>query len=55
MDLERRYLKTLAGASTYSFLGGRLVLGCMTEGGHVALVFTPPETVGEIEIESDVE
>jgi heat shock protein HslJ len=55
MDLERRYLKTLAGATTYSFLGGRLVIGCMTEGGQVALVFTPREAVEKIEIESDVE
>lgn len=55
MNLERRYLKTLAGASTYSFLGGRLVLGCETEDGHVALIFTPREAAEEIEIESDVE
>jgi heat shock protein HslJ len=55
MNLQRRYLKTLAGASTYSFLDGRLVLGCVIEGGQVALVFTPREVVKEIEIERDVE
>jgi len=41
MNLERRYLNTLAGASSYSFLGGRLVLGCDTDDGPVALIFTP--------------
>jgi heat shock protein HslJ len=43
MDLERAYLKTLAGASRYSFLGGRLVLGCDTDDGPIALIFTPRE------------
>ncbi len=43
MDLERRYLNILAGASSYSFLGGRLVLGCDTDNGPVALIFTPRE------------
>jgi heat shock protein HslJ len=55
MNLERRYLKTLAGASTYSFLGGRLVLGCETQDGHVVLVFTPREAAEEVENESDAE
>ena len=41
MDLERVYLRALAGASRYSFLGGRLVLGCDTDDGPVALIFTP--------------
>jgi len=41
MDLEKVYLGTLAGASRYSFLGGRLVLGCDTDDGPVALLFTP--------------
>ncbi len=40
MDLERRYLNILAGASSYSFLGGRLVLGCDTNDGPAALIFT---------------
>jgi len=40
MDLEQRYLSTLAGATSYSFLGGRLVLGCDTHDGPVALIFT---------------
>jgi heat shock protein HslJ len=40
MEVERRYLKTLAGASRYSFLAGRLVLGCDTDEGLVAMVFT---------------
>ena len=41
MDLERRYLKTLAGTSRFSFLAGRLVLSCDTEEGPLALVFEP--------------
>ncbi len=40
MDLERRFLNILAGASSYSFLGGRLVLGCDTNDGPAALIFT---------------
>ena len=40
MDVERRYLNVLARASNYSFLGGRLVLGCDTDKGPQALVFT---------------
>ena len=43
MDLERVYLRALANASRYSFLGGRLVLGCDTDDGPVALIFTPRE------------
>jgi heat shock protein HslJ len=43
MDLERHYLSTLAGASGYSFLAGRLVLSCDTDEGPQALVFTPWE------------
>ncbi len=39
MDLERRYLNILAGASSYNFLGGRLVLSCDTDGGPVALLY----------------
>jgi heat shock protein HslJ len=39
MDLERRYLNILAGASSYSFLGGRLVLGCDTNDGPAALLY----------------
>jgi heat shock protein HslJ len=52
MSLERRYLKTLAGASRYSFIAGRLVLSCDTDEGTQNLVFTPrgdpsakPETI----------
>jgi heat shock protein HslJ len=41
MDVERRYLKTLSGASRYSFLGGRLVLSCDTDEGPQSLVFAP--------------
>jgi heat shock protein HslJ len=41
MDLERRYLQALAGASDYRFLGGRLVLSCETDEGSVALVYRP--------------
>jgi heat shock protein HslJ len=43
MDLERRYLNILAGASSYSFLGGRLVLGCNTDDGPAVLIFTRRE------------
>lgn len=39
MGFERRYLSTLSTASTYRFHGGRLVLGCATDEGVVALVF----------------
>jgi len=39
MDLERSYLKTLAGTTHYSFLGGRLVLGCDVDKGPQVLVF----------------
>lgn len=40
MDLERRYLQALAGASDYRFLAGRLVLSCETDQGSVALTYT---------------
>lgn len=39
MDLERRYLRTLARGSTYAFVAGRLVIGCETGDGPVSLVF----------------
>jgi heat shock protein HslJ len=48
MDLERRYLNILAGASSYSFLGGRLVLGCDTDDGPAVLIFTRREISSEI-------
>ena len=48
MDLERRYLNILAGASSYSFLGGRLVIGCDTDNGPVALIFTARKIPSEI-------
>lgn len=38
--LERRFFEALSGASSYSFLAGRLVLSCNTKDGMVALVFT---------------
>jgi heat shock protein HslJ len=52
MDLERRYLHTLADGSSYSFVGGRLVIGCETDDGPVSLVFerlsdAPPATDDE--------
>lgn len=40
MDLERRYLKALADATSYRFLAGRLVLSCDTGDGPTVLVFT---------------
>ncbi len=39
MELERRYLRTLAGGSSYSFVAGRLVIGCETDDGPVSLIF----------------
>jgi heat shock protein HslJ len=48
MDLERRYLKALAGCSRYSFLAGRLVLSSVTEEEPQSLVFAPPEPGPEI-------
>jgi heat shock protein HslJ len=41
MDLEKHYLKVLAGASSYTFLAGRLVLSCNTDEGSVVLVYAP--------------
>ena len=41
MEVERRYLQTLAGASEFRFLAGRLVLICDTEEGPRKLVFAP--------------
>jgi len=45
MDLERRYLRALAGGSTYGFVAGRLVIGCETDDGLVELIFRPAESV----------
>ncbi len=42
MDLERRYLRTLAGGASYSFVAGRLVIGCETAEGLVSLIFERP-------------
>ncbi len=39
MELERRYLRTLAGGSSYGFVAGRLVIGCDTDDGPVSLIF----------------
>jgi len=47
MDLERRYLSALAGASGYRFHAGRLVLTCDTDEGQQALVFTPKNSPAE--------
>jgi len=47
MDLERRYLSALAGASGYRFHAGRLVLTCDTDEGPQALVFTPKNSPAE--------
>jgi len=38
-NLERRYLRALAGGSTYGFIAGRLVIGCETDNGRVQLIF----------------
>jgi heat shock protein HslJ len=47
MDLERRYLSALAGASGYRFYAGRLVLTCDNDEGPQALVFTPKNSPAE--------
>jgi heat shock protein HslJ len=47
MDLERRYLSALAGASGYRFHAGRLVLTCDNDEGPQALVFTPKNSPAE--------
>ena len=43
MELERRYLTTLAGATRYSFLVGRLALSCTTDDGLTVLLFKPQQ------------
>ncbi len=43
MDLERRYLRTLAGGASFSFVAGRLVIGCETAEGLVSLIFERPD------------
>jgi heat shock protein HslJ len=55
MELERSYLAALADASTFSFLGGRLVIGCDTEKGRVALVFAPRDSATGVGSRVDVE
>ena len=45
MELERRYLRTLADASRYSFLAGRLALSCATDDGSTVLVYGTPDTL----------
>ena len=52
MDVERRYLQALAGASGYRFLAGRLVLTCNTDEGPQALVFTARENPTGIPVET---
>ena len=47
MDLERRYLSALAGASGYNSSRGRLVLTCDTDEGPQVLVFTPKKNPAE--------
>jgi len=47
MDLERRYLSALAGASGYRFHAGRLVLTCDIDEGPQALIFTPTNSPAE--------
>lgn len=46
MDLERQYLRTLAGGSTYRFSAGRLVIGCDTDEGQVPLIFERRDATG---------
>ena len=44
MEAEQRYLKTLAGALSFGFLRGRLVIVCETEDGYVTLLFSPQDS-----------
>jgi heat shock protein HslJ len=53
MDLERRYLSALAGASRYSFLAGRLALRCDTEEGSIDLLFSPREDFAGVSADAD--
>jgi heat shock protein HslJ len=47
-DLERRYLRALAGGSTYGFIAGRLVIGCETDDGLVQLLFRRREAAAPL-------
>jgi heat shock protein HslJ len=44
MEAEQRYLKALAGASSFGFFHGRLLIVCETEDGLVTLVFSPQDS-----------
>jgi heat shock protein HslJ len=53
MDLERRYLKALAGASSYTFLAGRLAINCETDSGSTVLLFSPREVFTGVSADAD--
>jgi len=53
MDLERRYLSAMAGATGYTFLAGRLALSCDTDEGSIVLVFTPKEDFSVVSAVAD--
>jgi heat shock protein HslJ len=53
MDLERRYLKVLAGARGYSFLAGYLAINCETDGGFAVLLFSPRKLFGRVAADVD--
>lgn len=47
MDLEQRYLAALGGTTSYSFLGGRLVLSGMADDAATTLIFVPRDLAGK--------
>jgi len=53
MDLERRYLSALAGATGYTFQAGRLALRCDTDEGSIVLMFTPKEDFAGVSAVAD--
>jgi heat shock protein HslJ len=53
MELERRYLQALAGASSYAFLAGRLAINCETDSGSTVLLFSPREVFTGVSADAD--
>jgi heat shock protein HslJ len=53
MDLERRYLQALAGASSYTFLAGRLAINCESDSRSTVLLFSPREVLTGVSADAD--
>jgi heat shock protein HslJ len=51
MDLERRYLQALAGASEFTFWAGRLAINCETADGMAVLLFSPQEVFERVSVD----